>query len=68
LRRGASLTSAAHRDEELAVANIDDGDLSTVAGDGTIDFPVEQALDGRTNLGVGPFAGTGAQRAFEDCA
>src|ERR1700693_3363926 len=68
VRRCAPLTSAAHCDEELAVANIDDRDLSTVAGHGTIDFPVEQALDGRTNLGVGPLAGTGAQRALEDGA
>src|SRR5207253_8233068 len=51
LRRSAPLTSAAHCDEELAVANIDDRDLSTVASDGTIDFPVEQALNDHTNLG-----------------
>jgi hypothetical protein len=54
--------------KSLVVANIDDRDLSTVAGDRTVDFPVEQASDGRTNLGVGPLAGTGAQRALEDGA
>ena len=65
LRRGAPLTSAAHRDQELAVANIDDRDLSTVAGDGTVDFPVEQALNGCTHLGFGPIAGREQERATE---
>src|SRR5256885_8305311 len=42
--------------------------ISTVARDGAVDDPIEKVLHDRTNLGVGAFTGTGAQRTFKDGA
>ena len=52
LRRRAPLTSAAHGDEQVPVAHVDDRDLPTVSGDGTIDLSIEEFFDDGTKFSI----------------
>ena len=66
LRGRASLAAAAHGDEKLPLADVHDRNLPAVVSDGTIDFPVQEFLNGRVKLGVGPFLRTGVNSHLQD--
>ena len=48
------LAPTTHGDEEASVPDVDDRDLSTVSGDGTVDLPVQEFLNDGTDLSVSP--------------
>jgi hypothetical protein len=65
-RKVTCLATTAHGDAQFAVSIVDDGDAAAVSGDASVDFTVEQLLDGRANLGVGASPGCLGGRILED--
>ena len=58
--------AAAHADEKLALADLNDRNLPAVIRDGTIDLPVQELLHDPAKLGVGPSLRAGVGSHFQD--